>query len=126
MKNKKLIDSFRYALTGIGSAFKTERNIKIHVAVASIVTILGIILKLKTWEWVVCVGLFAIVIGGELFNTAIEIAVDLAMPKINEKAKRAKDISAGGVLVFAIGSIIVGVIIFIPKIINLIIKIINI
>ena len=48
------------------------------------------------------------------------------MPKINEKAKRAKDISAGGVLVFAIGSIIVGVIIFIPKIINLIIKIINI
>ena len=116
MKNKKLIDSFRYALTGIGSAFKTERNIKIHVAVASIVTILGIILKLKTWEWVVCVGWFAIVIGGELFNTAIEIAVDLAMPKINEKAKRAKDISAGGVLVFAIGSIIVGVIIFIPKI----------
>lgn len=126
MKNKKLIDSFRYALTGIGSAFKTERNIKIHVAVASIVTILGIILKLKTWEWVVCVGWFAIVIGGELFNTAIEIAVDLAMPKINEKTKRAKDISAGGVLVFAIGSIIVGVIIFIPKIINLIIKIINI
>ena len=126
MKNKKLIDSFRYALTGIGSAFKTERNIKIHVAVASIVTILGIILKLKTWEWVVCVGWFAIVIGRELFNTAIEIAVDLAMPKINEKAKRAKDISAGGVLVFAIGSIIVGVIIFIPKIINLIIKIINI
>ena len=126
MKNKKLIDSFRYALTGIGSAFKTERNIKIHVAVASIVTILGIILKLKTWEWVVCVGWFAIVIGGELFNTAIEIAVDLAMPKINEKAERAKDISAGGVLVFAIGSIIVGVIIFIPKIINLIIKIINI
>jgi diacylglycerol kinase len=126
MKNKKLIDSFRYALTGIGSAFKTERNIKIHVAVASIVTILGIILKLKTWEWVVCVGWFAIVIGGELFNTAIEIAVDLAMPKINEKAKRAKDISAGGVLVFAIGSIIVGVIIFISKIINLIIKIINI
>lgn len=126
MKNKKLIDSFRYALTGIGSAFKTERNIKIHVAVASIVTILGIILKLKTWEWVVCVGWFAIVISGELFNTAIEIAVDLAMPKINENAKRAKDISAGGVLVFAIGSIIVGVIIFIPKIINLIIKIINI
>lgn len=126
MKNKKLIDSFRYALTGIGSAFKTERNIKIHVAVASIVTILGIILKLKTWEWVVCVGWFAIVIGGELFNTAIEIAVDLAMPKINEKAKRAKDISAGGVFGIAIGSIIVGVIIFIPKIINLIIKIINI
>ena len=60
------------------------------------------------------------VIGGELFNTAIEIAVNLAMSKINNDAKRAKDISAGGVLVFAIGSAIVGLIIFVPKLISLI------
>ena len=70
-------------------------------------------------EWIVCICLFVLVIGGELFNTAIEIAVDLAMPKINDNAKKSKDIAAGGFLVLVIGSTIIGLIIFIPKIINL-------
>ena len=70
-------------------------------------------------EWIVCICLFVLVIGGELFNTAIEIAVDLAMPKINDNAKKSKDIAAGGVLVLVIGSAIIGLIIFIPKIIML-------
>ena len=121
MKNKKLINSFKYAFSGIISAFKTERNMKIHVSVMILVILCGIIFKLETWEWIVCICLFALVIGGELFNTAIEIVVDLAMPKINDKAKKSKDIAAGGVLVLAIGSAIIGLIIFIPKIINLLI-----
>ena len=70
-------------------------------------------------EWVVCICLFTFVLGGELFNTAIEIVFDLAMPKINNKAKKFKDIAAGGVLVLAIGLAIIGLIIFIIKIINL-------
>lgn len=119
MKNKKLINSFKYAFAGIKSAFKSERNMKIHFSIALLVIIFGIILKIKTWEWIVCVSYFALVIGRECFNTAIEIVVNLAMPKINEDAKRSKDISAGGVLVFAIGSAIIGLIIFLPKIINL-------
>ena len=60
--------------------------------------------------------MFVIVIGGELFNTSIEIVVNLAMPWINEDAKRSKDIAAEGVLMFAIGSAVVGLIIFVPKI----------
>lgn len=119
MKNKKLINSFKYAFTGIGSAFKTERNMKIHITIALLVIIMGIVFKINAIEWIVCISFFAMVIGGELFNTALEITVDLAMPKINEKAKRAKDISAGAVLVFAIASVIVGFIIFIPKILLL-------
>lgn len=119
MKKKKLINSFKYAFSGVISAFKTERNMKIHVSVMILVILCGIIFKLETWEWIVCICLFALVIGGELFNTAIEIVVDLAMPKINDKAKKSKDIAAGGVLVLAIGSAIIGLIIFIPKIINL-------
>ena len=119
MKNKKILNSFKYAFEGVISAFKSERNMKIHVSVLIFVVIFGIFLKLKTWEWVVLVSWFSMVIGGELFNTAIEIVVDLAMPDINEFAKRAKDISAGGVLIFAGGSVIVGLIIFLPKIMNL-------
>ena len=122
MKNKKILNSFKYAFEGVISAFKSERNMKIHVSVLIFVVIFGIFLKLKTWEWVVLVSWFSMVIGGELFNTAIEIVVDLAMPDINEFAKRAKDISAGAVLFIALISAIVGCIIFIPKIAMVVIK----
>ena len=49
MKNKNLINSFKYAFAGLKSAFKTERNLKIHITVATIITVLGKILKLRSW-----------------------------------------------------------------------------
>ena len=69
-------------------------------------------------EWFTCIILFGLVISGELFNTAIETVVDMVSPNINEKAKLAKDISAAGVLVLAISAFIIGLLIFIPKILN--------
>lgn len=117
MKNKKLINSFKYAFIGIGSAFKSERNMKIHLTIMLLVIIFGILFKISLSEWTTCIILFAIVISGEMINTAIEIVVDIAMPNIDNRAKRAKDISAGAVLVLAIGSAITGLLIFIPKII---------
>ena len=80
------------------------------------VIIMGIILKISTTEWCICIILFGLVISLELLNTAIETVVDIAMPEINEKAKKAKDISAGAVLIVAIGAAIIGLMIFIPKI----------
>ena len=119
MKNKRLVNSFKYAFEGVKSAFKTERNLKIHIFIMALVIIFGIILNLNKLEWMICFICFATVIGGELFNTAIETTVDLTMPSINEKAKKAKDISAGGVLVLALFSLIIGLFIFVPKIMNL-------
>lgn len=116
IKSKKLINSFKYAIEGIGDAFKTERNMKIHIFVMILVIIEGILLKINKDEWIICVLCFAMVIGSELLNTAIETVVDIAMPYKNEKAKIAKDVSAGAVLVFAIGAAICGLIIFVPKI----------
>lgn len=84
-----------------------------------LVVILGFILKLAAWEWVVCIVLFALVIGAELFNTSIEEVVNLLSPEIRIHAKYAKDIAAGAVLVNAFFSAVVGCIIFIPKIIAL-------
>lgn len=118
MKNKKLINSFKYAFVGIGSASKTERNLKIHISIMILVIIFGFLFKISFIEWMICIGLFSLVIGGELFNTAIEAVVDIASPKINEKAKLAKDVSAGAVLIFAIGSAIIGLSIFLPKIVD--------
>lgn len=116
VKSKKLINSFKYAIQGIFSSFKTERNMKIHIFIMFLVIAFGIILKINKYEWIICVLCFAIVISGELFNTAIETVVDMIMPYKNDKAKIAKDISAGAVLALAIGAAIVGVIIFVPKI----------
>ena len=116
-KRKKLINSFKYAFNGLAEALKKEQNIKIHVLIMIFVIIAGFLLKISIAEWIVCLILFAMVISLELINTAIEITVDIAMPKINEKAKFAKDISAGAVLFAAIISAIIGIIIFLPKII---------
>ena len=115
-KRKKLRNSFKYAFEGIIEAWKTEQNLKIHFVIMALVIIAGFIFKISAMEWIVCLLLFAIVISLELINTAIETTVDIAMPDINEKAKYAKDIAAGAVLFSAMISVIIGLIIFLPKI----------
>lgn len=120
MKNKKMINSFKYAFEGIFTAFKEERNMKIHICIMLLVIIAGFIFKISIVEWFICILLFGIVISAELFNTAIETVVDIVMPEKNEKAKIAKDVSAGAVLVVAIVSAIIGLLIFIPKILKII------
>ena len=119
-KNKKLINSFKCAIQGIIQAMKTERNVKIHITIMILVIISGIVFKIAKQEWITCIILFGLVISLELVNSAIETTVDIAMPEINEKAKVAKDIAAGAVLVSAISSAIIGLTIFIPKIIEFI------
>ena len=119
-KTKKLINSFTYPIEGIISSFTTERNMKIHIFIMILVIIAGIILKISALDWIILVIMFALVISAELFNTTFETVVDMITKERNEKAKLAKDIAAGAVLVLAIGSIIVGLIIFIPKILNFI------
>ncbi len=119
-KNKKLINSFKCAIQGIIQAMKTERNVKIHITIMILVIISGIVFKIAKQEWITCIILFGLVISLELVNSAIETTVDIAMPEISEKAKNAKDIAAGAVLVSAISSAIIGLTIFIPKIIEFI------
>ena len=116
-KSKNVISSFKYAFQGVFSAIKTERNLKIHISIMILVIIAGIFFKISKMEWIICIILFGLVIGGEMLNSAIETVVDIAMPEINPKAKFAKDVAAGAVLIFAISSAIIGLIIFIPKII---------
>ena len=113
---KKFINSFKFASEGLWLELRRERNLKIDIIIMILVVILGFILKISKVEWIICIILFAIVISGELFNTAIERIVDIIMPEKNEKAKAIKDISAGAVLILAIGAAIIGAMIFIPKI----------
>ena len=115
VKTKKLANSFKYAIQGILQSFKTEQNMKIHFLIMIMVIVLGFWLKISKEEWIVCIILFGAVISGELFNTAIETTVDIAMPYKDKRAKKAKDISASAVLVLALSATIIGLIIFIPK-----------
>ena len=117
---KRLIKSFKYALEGILYAFKYEQNIIVHTLVMILVIILGITVKLSVYEWLICLILFGLVIATEMINTSIEATVDLACNKKDPLAKIAKDTASGAVLVFALVALIAGLIIFIPKIINLI------
>lgn len=116
---KRLINSFKFALDGIVYAFKYEQNILVHFTVMIIVIIMGIFLKISFIEWLICLILFGLVIATELINTSIEATIDLLTDKIHPLAKIAKDTASAAVLVFALIAIIVGLLIFLPKIIML-------
>lgn len=113
---KKFLLSFVYAIQGIITSIKEERNIKIHLLAVVVTTVMGIIYKISNIEWMICILLFGMVISSELLNTAIENAVDLVTDEKKEFARKAKDAAAGAVLINAIISVIIACIIWIPKI----------
>jgi len=112
---KKRIRSFVYAGRGIRLVFSSEANMKIHIVVAILVVICGFIFNINTTEWIACLLCIGLVFGAEMINTAIENVVDLASPDHHELAGKAKDIAAGAVLICAIVSVIIGILIFLPK-----------
>ena len=116
---KRLRKSFGYAFKGIDDVIKHEPNMKIHVVVAILVVIMAFILKVSIIEWIILVLLIGAVLAAETINTTIENLVDMYTKEYDEKAKIVKDTAAGTVLILAITSAIIGLIIFIPKIIHL-------
>lgn len=116
VKKEPIYKSFYYAIAGIFSGIKKERNVKIHFIMMMFVVVFGFLLKISLMEWCICIILFGLVISLEYVNTAIENTVDLITEKKCAKAKIAKDTSAAAVLFVAIVSVIVGFIIFLPKI----------
>lgn len=116
---KRLRKSFGYAFKGIDDVIKHEPNMKIHVVVAILVVIMAFILKVSIIEWIILVLLIGAVLAAETINTTIENLVDMYTKEYDENAKIVKDTAAGTVLILAITSAIIGLIIFIPKIIYL-------
>jgi len=115
---KKFFRSVTYAATGIKDALRKRGNILIHLFIAIITIFLGLLLGLKSIEWSIITICIGIVISAEIKNTAIENMVDMISLEKREQSRKIKDMAAGSVLVNAIASAIVGLIIFIPKIIH--------
>lgn len=111
-----LTKSFEYAAAGIRGIIIQERNFKIQLFIGLLAVILGFVFKLGLSEWLDLVIVITIVLVFELINTSIEEMVDLISPQYHDKAKIAKDVAAGTVLVASIGSVIVGILLFLPKI----------
>lgn len=118
LDKKRLTNSFKYAFSGIVQAYIGEQNLKIHTVIAILVIIFGFILKITYVEWLICLILIGLVLMAEFFNTSIEYLVDLVSPDIHPLAKATKDTASAGVLMMAIISAIIGLIIFVPKFIN--------
>ena len=114
---KRLGKSFVYAFQGIVSAFKTEQNLLIHTIALIINIILMIVLKLNIMECALIIIVIIIVFSLEMINTSIEYAIDMAMPQIHPLAKISKDVASGAVLIASIGALIVGLLIYLTKII---------
>lgn len=112
MKIKKIVDSFNYAIDGILYAVRTQRNMRIDMVAALIVLTACFFTNLSKAELLVVVISIAMVISAELMNTAVECTVDMSANYYHPLAKIAKNVAAGGVLVTAINSVIVGYIVF--------------
>jgi diacylglycerol kinase (ATP) len=119
MKKGSLGKSFVYAFSGILTVIKEERNMKIHLAAALMVSAAGALLHISRTEWLICLVLFALVMSLEIVNTAVESVVDLVTDQEHPLAGRAKDAAAGAVLLSACAAAVIGLIIFVPKILSL-------
>lgn len=117
---KKRIRSFYYAYCGIKTAFSTQHNLLIHLIAAVIVTLLGFLLKISINEWLSIILVFALVISLEIINSSVELLTDMVAPEHNTNAGKVKDMAAAAVLIAAIAAFIIGLIIFVPKLIQLI------
>jgi diacylglycerol kinase len=112
--------SFRYAFKGLISLLSDEHNARVHLLAAIIAVATGFILKINPFEWCLLALVIGLVFLTELINSALEDIADAVDHQINEKIRKAKDYSAAAVLVSAIVSVIVGALIFIPRLLKLI------
>lgn len=110
---------FRHAWEGVKYAFTSQPNFKVHTIAALTALTTGLIVQLPLIEWLILLLTISLVLSAEMINTALESMTDLIEEKYHQNAKIAKDVSAGMVLLTALTSVIVGVVLFLPKFIHL-------
>ena len=108
--------SVKHAWEGVLTGFKTQPNFRVHLAFSLIAVILGWYLEIDGTEWALILFVIAVGLAIELINTSIEFTVDLLTQQYHLLAKYAKDTAAAAMLIYAVISIFIAVIIFVPKI----------
>jgi diacylglycerol kinase len=112
---KKFIKSFKYAQAGAAHALQTQRNIWIHLTIGGLTLGAGYWLKLSNSELALIVLTVTFVLVAEMFNTALEETINLIKPETHPTAALVKNVAAGAVLLAAAGAVVVGLLIFLPR-----------
>lgn len=116
---KARLEAFKHAFRGAFTLFKTQPHARFHALATGIAIIAGLTLRLASSDWAFLTLAIAMVWLAEAFNTAIEFLADEVSLEWRERIKHAKDISAFAVLIASIGSVVVGLQIFIPRILEI-------
>lgn len=116
MRSRSLIKSFNYAIDGIVYSLRTQRNMRIHFAVAAGVLTAGLIVGVSRVEFLILLFSISLVIISELVNTAIESAIDVVTTAFDPLAKIAKDVAAAAVLIASLNAVFVGYLVFLSRI----------
>ena len=111
-----IFDSFNYAFEGIIHVLRTQRNMRIHFAVAFVVLVAALIVNVTKLELIALLISITFVLIAEMLNTGIEAAIDIATTSFDPMAKIAKDIAAGAVLIATVNAILVGYLVFAGKV----------
>lgn len=120
-KNHHLVQAMGHAVDGIITILKEERNMRYHVLAAALVILLGGLLRVSASDWLWLLLVIFLVFAAEFLNTVTEVVTDLLVNHhYNIEVKKAKDVAAGGVLIAACFAVLVGLIIFVPYIVDLI------
>ncbi len=114
MRSQNIIESFRFAFSGLWYALRTQRNTRIHLAIAAGAVALGLWLGISLTQWAVLALTIGFVLVSEMLNTVAETLVDLVSPGYHPLAKVIKDVTAAAVLLTAIISVIVGLLVIGP------------
>lgn len=115
----RFLKAFGYAATGLVVFFRHEKNGKIQAAIALLVVVLGVALHVSRVDWMWLSACIALVLALEMMNSAIEKICNLVHPNFHPAVKIVKDMSAGAVLWISVFSAVIGVLIFLPKIVHL-------
>ncbi|MDR3401247.1 MAG: diacylglycerol kinase family protein [Chthoniobacter sp.] len=116
---RRVLLSFRYAGRGVLVIVRTQTNAWIHAVAAFVAIIAGFFFGISRLEWCAVVGAIGLVLTAEGINTAIEAVVDLASPDRHPLAGRAKDVAAGAVLLAALAALVIGLLVFGPRVLGL-------
>ena len=109
------LSSFKYAFNGLKLFFRDDHNGRVHLFAAILAVLLSWMLKISSSEWIAILTVITLVIGMEMINASIEKLADVVSPAYHLKIKIVKDLAAGAVLMTAILALVVGSIIFVPK-----------
>lgn len=116
-REPSFLSSLQHALRGLAEVARSERNFRIHLGFAGVAIALGVMFGISNTEWLFLATVIAAVLILEVLNAVVERLVDLVKPRLHPILHDVKDMMAGAVLLAAAASVVVGLVIFLPKLI---------